>query len=345
MKTIGIGVAGCGAIARLRHIPEYMENTAAKLVGVFDAVPARSRELAEQYKVRAYETFEEMLADPEIEAVSICTANRFHAEMTIAALKAGKHVLCEKPMATSVEDAEAMIQTARDNGRILMVGHNQRLNPMHIRAKQLLRSGVIGRPLTFRTEFMHKGPETWSVDRSRSTWFFDRKSALLGAMCDLGIHKIDLLRWLLDDDFAEVCAMLETCDKRDAQGNLIPLDDNGMCVLKTRRGIVGTLCASWTCYAGEENATVIYCTEGVMRINDDPRYGIVLRRMDGDKICVETGEMQTNDHQTKSGVIDMFVDCAANGREPELSGEEGLAALKVVLACARASEEKRTVSV
>lgn len=342
---IKAGVAGCGSIAVYRHIPEYLANPDAKLIGVFDIVYDRAEAVARQYGVKAFRSYEEMLEDPEIEAVSICTANQFHAEMAIAALKAGKNVLCEKPMATSVEDAQKMIQAAKEAGRTLMVGHNQRLNPIHIRAKQLLNSGVIGKPLTFRTFFMHKGPETWSADKGRNTWFFNKKAAFMGAMCDLGIHKIDLLRWLLDDEFCEVTAMLGTVDKRDANGELIGIDDNGMCILKTRGGVMGILGAGWTCYSGEENGTVIYGQKGVMRLNEDPEYTIVVERSDGEKICFKTGAMQTNDNQTNSGVIDMFVSSLKNGVQPELSGEEGLAALATVIACAKSSEERRWVSI
>lgn len=340
---VGIGVVGCGSIARTRHIPEYLANSQADLVGVFDAVSDRAQCVAKEYNLRSYERFEDLLADPKIQAVSICTSNRFHAEMTIAALNAGKHVLCEKPMATSLVDAQKMIDAAQNAGRYLMIGHNQRFNRFHIRAKELLKKGVIGQPLTFKTFFMHKGPEFWSIDRSKNTWFFDKSAAFLGVMCDLGIHKIDLLRWLLDDEFCEVSAMLDTRDKRDSAGKLIPVEDNAMCLLRMRSEIMGMLGVSWTCCFGEENATVIYGTEGVMRLNDDPRYSIVIQRPDGEQLFFACGEMQTNDHQTGSGVIDHFVHSVVTASPPEISGEEGLAALKTVLACVRSSEEKRSI--
>ena len=91
---IGVGIAGCGAIAVRRHVPEYEANPNARIVGLFDVVAERAAELAAQHGAKSYHDFEEMLSDPEIDAVSICTANRFHAEMAIKALNAGKHVLC-----------------------------------------------------------------------------------------------------------------------------------------------------------------------------------------------------------------------------------------------------------
>ena len=106
----GIGIIGCGKIAQVRHIPEYAAHPEAKLVGFYDINQQRAAELAAKYGGRAYATVEELLAEPEIQAVSICAANFAHAELTIAALNAGKHVLCEKPMATNLADCEAMVQ-------------------------------------------------------------------------------------------------------------------------------------------------------------------------------------------------------------------------------------------
>ena len=92
---VKVGIIGCGKIAQVRHIPEYLDNPNAKLTGLYDLNLQRAKELAEKYDCKSYESVEEMLADPEIDAVSVCVANHVHAEITIAALKAGKHVLCE----------------------------------------------------------------------------------------------------------------------------------------------------------------------------------------------------------------------------------------------------------
>ena len=103
-----IGIIGCGKIAQVRHLPEYAANPDVQIAALTDLNEERTRELASRYGAKAYASAVELLADPSIDAVSICSANNSHAEMTIAALKAGKHVLCEKPMATTLEDCEAM---------------------------------------------------------------------------------------------------------------------------------------------------------------------------------------------------------------------------------------------
>ena len=108
-----IGIIGCGKIAQVRHIPEYAGHPQARLSGFYDLNQERARELAEKWGGKAYSSWEEMLADPGIDAVSVCVANNAHAQLSIAALRAGKHVLCEKPMATTLADCEAMVAADR----------------------------------------------------------------------------------------------------------------------------------------------------------------------------------------------------------------------------------------
>ncbi|QBE96649.1 1,5-anhydro-D-fructose reductase [Blautia producta] len=340
-----VAIAGCGSITKFRHAPEYGKNPLADIAGFYDPVECRAEEMASQYGGKVYRTYEELLEDSSVEAVSVCSANRFHASMTIAALRAEKHVLCEKPMAVSEEEAVAMIKTAEETGKFLMIGHNQRLNETHIRAKQLLRGSNLGKILSFRTVFSHKGPESWSADKSRKTWFFDKSTAMLGAMCDLGIHKADLLRWLIDDEFVRAGAFLRSRNKKDENGNLIQLDDNGFCILESAGGVVGSLVASWTNYGKEENGTVLYCENGRMRIYDDPTYSIIIDRKNGESEYYKAGAMQTNDNQTDSGVIRLFLECIDFGKKPEIDGYEGLAALRIILACLESSQSGKIAEI
>ena len=127
-------------------------------------------------------------------------ANFAHADLTIQALKAGKHVLCEKPMAITLEECESMLAEAEKAGKRLLIGQNQRLAKAHEKARELVAAGEIGKVITFRTTFGHAGPETWSITPGKNTWFFDKKRAAMGAMADLGIHKTDMLRYILGQD-------------------------------------------------------------------------------------------------------------------------------------------------
>ena len=114
---IRVGIAGCGKIAQVRHLPEYKAHPDAQIFGLFDLNRERAGSLAREYGAKVYDSYEAMLADPLIDAVSVCAANAAHAEMTVNALNAGKHVLCEKPMATTLADCERMVRAARESER------------------------------------------------------------------------------------------------------------------------------------------------------------------------------------------------------------------------------------
>lgn len=340
-----IGIIGCGKISQVRHIPEYAAHPQAELAGYYDLNTERAQELAGRYGGRVYPSYEELLADPSIDAVSVCVANDAHARITIEALQAGKHVLCEKPMAMDRESCEAMVAASKETGRYLMVGHNQRLAKAHAKARQLVAEGAIGDIVTFKTNFAHSGPETWSVDPGKNVWFFDKKKATLGAMADLGIHKTDLIQFLTGVRVAEVMAFLGTLDKRDASGTLIGVDDNAICIYRMENGIMGTMTASWTCYGDEDNSTILYGTRGVMKIYCEKGHSIVLESRNGERVYYDIDQIQTNDNQTQSGVIDMFMDCLITDTPPEISGEEALAAMKAVFAAVESAETGKSVKV
>ena len=343
--TIKVGIIGCGKIAQVRHIPEYLANPNAEICGFYDINLARAEELARKYGAKAYPTYEALLADPGIDAVSVCAANHVHAEISIAALKAGKHVLCEKPMAISLEECEAMVAAARESGKYLMIGHNQRLAKAHVKARELIAQGAIGKVLTFRTIFGHGGPETWSIDPGKNVWFFDKTKAAMGAMADLGIHKTDMIQYVLGSKIVKTQAVLTTLDKRDATGGLIGVDDNAICIYQMENGVIGTMTASWTYYAAEDNTTVIYGTKGELRLYDDPKCSVQQINADGTRIDYQIDQIQTNDNQTASGVIDLFVKSLVDNTPPEISGESVLHAMKAVFASIESSATGRAVEV
>ncbi len=342
---IKIGILGCGKIAQVRHIPEYAANPDCELVGFFNPTKSRAEDMAAKYGGRAYDSAEELLGDPSIDAVSVCAANNAHAELTIKALRAGKHVLCEKPMAISLADCEEMVKVAHEEGKLLMIGQNQRLTKAHELAKKMLADGEIGRVITFRTAFGHGGPETWSITPGKNTWFFDKTKAAMGAMADLGIHKTDLIQFLLGENVVRTTAKLSTLDKRGADGNLIGVDDNAICIYEMADGVIGTMTASWTYYAAEDNSTVIYGTEGEMRIYDDPAHSIVLKKKGEEPKYFDVEQIQTNDNQTKSGIIDLWVECLLEGKESPISGDSVLSAMRAVFASMESSQTGKAVDI
>ena len=342
---IRIGILGCGKIAQVRHIPEYADNKDCELYGFYNPTRSRAEEMAEKYGGKVFDTAEELLSDPNIDAVSVCAANYAHAELTIKALKAGKHVLCEKPMATTMADCEAMVAAAKESGKLLMIGQNQRVTAAHMLARKMVEEGVIGKVISFRTAFGHGGPETWAIKPGKDTWFFDKGKAAMGVMADLGIHKTDLIQYLLGQRVVATTAMLTTLDKRGADDELIGVDDNAICIYKMSDGTVGTMTASWTYYAAEDNSTVLYGTKGEMRIYDDPAHSIVLKKVGGEVEYFDVEQIQTNDNQTKSGIIDTWVECVKTGKEPEINGDSVLSAMRAVFASIESSNTGKTIEI
>ncbi|HLX63382.1 MAG TPA: Gfo/Idh/MocA family oxidoreductase [Planctomycetota bacterium] len=338
------GIIGCGAIAQRRHIPECAANPDSKVGAIADPVKERVDEIAAKYGAKAYTDYKEMLKDATLDAIVVCGPNTLHASQSMEALNAGKHVLCEKPMATTRADAKAMIDCAAKNKKYLMIGLNQRLMPPHVRAKEILQSGKLGKVLAFRTAFKHPGPEGWSVEGAKS-WFFKKGIASMGVTGDLGVHKADLLRWLLGQEFSEVGGFISTLDKRDPDGNLIDIDDNAYLTLKTAKGVIGSMILSWTNYGAEENYTVLYCEKGVLSLGVDPVYGVIVNYRNGDKELYKVGEMSTNVKQVPSGVIDLFTKCIVTKTPPEIDGMEGYRSLDVILTAMEAASQGKIVKI
>ena len=344
---IKIGIIGCGKITKVRHAPEYQENPFCQLTAYYDGLPARAQEIAGQYGGTACSSLEELLQS-DVDAISVCVANVNHAEVTIKALNAGKHVLCEKPMATTLDDCEAMVEAARRNGKLLMVGHNQRFALAHQKARAFIAAGEIGKVLSFHTTFGHPGPEGWTG--LANSWFFDKAQAAFGAMADLGVHKTDLIHFLLNEPITQVSAILTTLDKKYPDGSPVSVDDNALCLYKTKSGVSGTMHVSWTFYGQEDNSTRIYGTQGVLRCYDDLDYSLILERRNGETEVFQLDRMASNKEQVSgerknTGVINAFIHSIQTGEKPPVDGADALQAMRVIFAAQKSAEEGKTIAV
>jgi UDP-N-acetylglucosamine 3-dehydrogenase len=340
MKIVRYGVIGCGAISQRRHIPEAAANKKSEIVAVADPVRGRAKEVAGPLGAAAYTDYKKMLKEQDLDAVAVCGPNKLHAPMTVDAFKAGLHVLVEKPMATTRADGKKMLAAAKKARKYLMVGMNQRLMPAHVKAKEILDSGRVGKPISFETSFKHPGPDGWSVDGPKS-WFFKKVPAAMGVTGDLGVHKADLMRWLLGEEFVLTGGVITTLDKRTEKGKLIPLDDNAFIMLKTRSGVIGSMNISWTNYGGEDNGTTIFCSGGVIKVGKHPDFGVVVEYRNGEREFHQVAAAATNKQQVASGIIDSFTESILKRRKPEIDGMEGYRAMDVILTSVEAAKSGR----
>ncbi|MFC0270357.1 Gfo/Idh/MocA family protein [Metabacillus herbersteinensis] len=343
--SIKVGIIGCGSIAKLRHAPEYKANPYVDKIVFFDRNLERAEELAHMFGGSVANSVEELLTDPTIEIISDCSSNEFHHIFSAKALQSGKHVLCEKPISLTIEHATEVVEAQKKSGKKLMVDHNQRFTRAHQKAKEIIENEELGKVLTFRTTFGHAGPEHWGVNKTNSTWFFKKNRSALGVAGDLGIHKIDLVHYLLGDEIEQVSAFQGALDKVDEHGDPIKVSDNIVCSLKTKRGRIGTASFSWTYYGEEDNSTIIYCERGILKIYHRDEYQIEVITKEGERVNYQLESIQTNDNQTNSGVIDAFIECVRLDKNPLVSGDDALSSLKVILGILEAAETSRVVTI
>ncbi|MDY3617888.1 Gfo/Idh/MocA family protein [Agathobaculum sp.] len=338
-KKARIGILGCGQIVKIRHAPELAACRWAEPAGFYDFYPERAEEYAAQYGGRAYADYHDMLADPTVDGVVVCTANNAHAAMSIEALQAGKYVLCEKPMATTREDAERILRVEKESAGFFMAAHNQRFTLAHKTAKALLASGEMGKVLSFRCTLAHPGPERFSVNRSNATWYFNKAASGLGCVSDLGIHKCDVLMHILGEPITSVGAIAGTRDKRDESGKLAAIYDNAVCVLETASGIMGTLSLSYTNYGGMENTTVYYCEKGVLRVQYHPDCALEV---------VMDGGQTTRYYDVpnpRSGVVDAFAEAIVTEKASPIAAAQAFQAMKTVFAIDEAARSGSFVKI
>ena len=338
-----IGIIGCGMITKHRHAPEYNLSEHARLAAWYDAVPARAEQMAQRYGGTVYTDWKALIDESGCDAISVCSPNATHAEISIYALKHGVHVLCEKPMATTIEDCRAMVDAAKQSGKLLFIGMNQRLETAHIKARELIKEGAIGKVLRFQTSFGHRGPEIWT--QTQKTWFYNKSMAAFGAVFDLGIHKLDLVSFLIDDKFEQVGAMLATLDKKFEDGEPITVDDNAVIMLRMRSGVIGEAAASWTCYGFEDNFTRIYGSKGVLHVLESQAEPLYLETPEARTVYRGMGAFTTNEKQLKSGIIDTFLEDIVKGRPATVSGESVLNAMGAIFGAVESSRTGRFVEI
>ncbi len=330
---VRVGVIGAGMIAQREHIPGYQKCGNAEVVAVADPLEDRVKEVACCFNIpNVYTEWRKVVQRKDVDAVSVCTPNATHAEISIAAAKAGKHVLVEKPMATSMAEVDAMIAAAEKAGVHLMVEQTVRFYPESEAAKDILESGILGKIQTVRGRVSHGGPEYWSPT---GKWFLQRKHAFGGTMCDLAIHGIDLIRWLVGEPIVEVAGFQGLLEKKGTD-----VEDNGVFIYKFASGAMGTMESSWTTRP-EDTCVHLYCQNGNIKLTLwQEEETVVTQPMVVEVECPAGAFVPSLPKESRrGGPFAYFVHCIETGEKPFVSGEEGGASLEVILA---AYESART---
>ncbi len=264
-KIIRFGILGCGMIAGY-HVKALAELPQATLLGVADALPENAQDFAEKHGIIAYANFEEMLADPKIDAVCICTPSGYHALNAIQALKAKKHVVLEKPMALTTQDTRRITKVAAENGRLVTVISQKRFEQDVIQVKELINQNAFGKLLFCNLSMPYwRNPDYYSSSSWKGTIAMDG-----GALFNQGIHGIDLLLHLAGD--ARVL-----CSKAYTAYHSIEAPDTAVALLEFANGAMGTLTGSSATYPGHNRRLEILGTEGCAVFNEGSLEKLVVR--------------------------------------------------------------------
>ncbi|MCL2214099.1 MAG: Gfo/Idh/MocA family oxidoreductase [Treponema sp.] len=195
-KKLKVGIIGCGGIAQQKHLPAIQQIKEAEITALCDIIPQKAEDSAKKFNLgdaKIYSDYKELIKDGSIDVVHILTPNRSHSPITVDSLEAGKHVMCEKPMATSYEDAKKMVDTAKKTGKLLSIGYQYRCMPVPMYLKKACERGDLGDIYFAKAHAIRRrGVPTWGV-------FLKEKEQGGGPLIDIGTHALDMTLWMMDN--------------------------------------------------------------------------------------------------------------------------------------------------
>lgn len=331
-NKIGWGLIGASTIARQFMVPAIQSQPDARAVAVLSSERQRGESFAMENGIpRAYDSLEALLDDSDVDVVYVSTTNELHKEQTMAAAAAGKSVLCEKPLALTLENALEMISFCRESGILLATNHHLRNAATHRALRGLIKEEAIGRPLAARVFHAVYLPE------SLQGWRIASRERGGGAILDITVHDADTLRFVLDDEVEEVTATSESQDLSSGE-----VEDTVMGVMRFRSGLLASFHDAFTVrFAG--TGLEVHGTEGSLVARDVmtqlPVGEVFLRREDGVEE-VDVGERE--DLYVRS--VRLFNAALRGEGEPAATDEDGLRSLAVALAVKESAASGRRVS-
>lgn len=313
MRSVNVGVIGVGAMGQ-NHVRVYSKIKNANLLAISDLTKGTLAKVSKEYHTVGYVDYGNVLEMPEIEAVSVCVPTTYHYEVVMKAIEQGKHVLVEKPIAFTLDEAKEMVDAAQDAGVKLATGHVERFNPAVLEAKRLIDDGLIGEVVSASAKRV--GP-------------FPPRIKDVGVTIDLAIHEVDIMFYLFDSPVSRVYAnmgsRLEKCE----------YEDHAELMMKFESGTVGVLETNWlTPYKKRE--LEIIGVDGIISI-DYIDQAVKLYGKNAQKVNVTHKEPLKEE-------LNSFLSCIINDEEPKITGEDGIHALKVVLAAMKSAKSNDPIN-
>ena len=323
-EKVVVAVIGCGCIANVAHIPSYMKNSDVEIKYFCDIIPERAEEAVKQYGCGiAITDYRVALDDPEVEAVSVCTPNKAHATITMDALKAGKHVLCEKPAARTYAEAKAMQEVQHETGKVLNIGVVNRFNTAVNKIRELIQAGELGEVYHVYVSFRaHR-----SIPGLGGA-FTTKEIAGGGALIDWGVHYLDIVMYCTGDPKPVTVSGQAFCklgvdmpnyvyegmwseNTKDLNGTY-DVDDSVTGFIRTENGPTITLNGAWAQNVGVSERYIDFLGDkGGIRLQyggDFTFYGVKDGKLWSETPTYESVEMFQNE-------IDSFVRCIRTGEK------------------------------
>jgi len=312
------------------HMGSYAANVNAhpdvEVVGIFNEDQEKGRQLAGAYKTDFYGSLDDILAK-DSDAVIVCSANSDHKDMVVKAAEAGKHILCEKPISSNIEDAKAMIDVCDEKNVKLMIAFPCRFIPAVQRGYQIIQQGRLGKILGVRGTNHGSMPGGWFIEKEKSGG---------GAVIDHTVHVADLIRWMLGAEYTDVYAEVDTLYYPD-----LGIDDAGQLAMGLDNGAFSTLDTSWSRrppFPFWGDVTLEFVGEkGVLEIDGFAQKYDLYSAVKGRASWNYWGS------DMDKALVDSFVDMVVNDKPSPITGEDGLRALEVAIGAYKSAEEGKTV--
>ena len=329
--VIGLGWPG------IQHLKGYIADPRSEVVAVCDLDKGHAKKVASEYKIsRVYTDHLKMLENSDIDAVSVCLPNFLHAPISIDALKAGKHVLCEKPPARSAQEAKAMSDTASENGKTLMYALVQRFDGSTQRLKRLVRRGELGEIYFGKAGYVRRR----GVPVGKEGWFVDKERSGGGALIDIGVHALDCVWWLMNSP--RPVEVMGTSYSHF--GHLVPndikydVDDATFAQIRFENGATIILETTWALNLPGDNYIKVSGTKAGATLNPFTLY----TEKDGKELDkpLDAPSINSFDEEVKH-----FVGCIIDGKEPISSAEQGIMLMQMLDGIYESAQKGRSVPI
>ena len=335
-KRVGYAVVGLGSISQVAVLPAFVHSKKAKLVAVVSGDKNKAKKYAQDFNASqsySYDEFSRCLENPGVDAVYIATPPGEHEKYAVAAAKAGKHVLCEKPLAATVQQARNMVATCRRNKVLFMTAYRKYFEPSSLALKKMIKTGELGRIDVIHTLFT----ELRVFGDSSPAWLFSKKLCGGGPLTDVGVYCINTTRWLVDEDPISATGISWVRDKRRYK----EVEEGVAFRLDFKSGIVLQGTAAYS--AAFSSFVHIHGDKGWAELG--PAFAFEEERRISGKIGGKWFAKTYKPIDEFVLEIDDFAGCIQEGREPEPSGEQGLRDIVIIDAIYRAVKQRRSVAI